>query len=117
MSYDIPDEIKYKEKIVFGLDFKQFGYACGFGLIATLSYSLPLSGDAKIVLPSIFLIVGAGIVFLNLDEKVKDLLAFQFGVRKASPTDKKAQDLIGIQNIEKDLIYLKNGKLRSILQV
>jgi len=34
MSYDIPDEVKYREKIVFGLDLKQLGYLCLFGFAA-----------------------------------------------------------------------------------
>jgi len=37
MSYDIPDEIKYREKIVFWLDLRQLCYLCAFEPFAFLS--------------------------------------------------------------------------------
>ncbi len=117
MSYDIPDEIKYKEKIVFNLDFKQLGYFCIFGLLAFFSMSLPIQGDAKMILPIFLCVLGLGFVFLNLEEKILDTYSFYGGVRKAKSKDPKAQALIGIKAIENDAVYLANGDLRAILQV
>jgi len=117
VSYDIPDEIKYREKIVFGLDLKQLCYFSVFTVLAFLSLNLPLEGEAKFVLPSLFSILGAGFIFLNLEERVLDAWHFYGGVRKASSTDPKAQKLVGVRAIENDQIILMDGSLRAVLQV
>ena len=117
MSYDIPDKIQYKEKIVFGLDLKQLGYFCLFGLLAFFSLNLPLEGQVKFILPAIFSIVGVGFIFLNIEEKLLDAYHYYSGVRKAGSFDSKAQRLMGIKAIENDAITLMDGGLRAILQV
>ena len=86
-------------------------------MTAFFSYSLPLQGDVKLVTPIFFLVVGAGFVFLNLEEKAFDWYHYFRGVRKAEPTDRSGQALIGIENLANDVIYLKKGALRAILQV
>jgi len=117
MSYDIPDEVKYREKIVFGLDLKQLCYFCVFAMLAFLSLNLPLEGEAKFILPSFFCILGAGFIFLNLEEKVIDAYHFYSGVRKASSSDAKAQQLVGVREIENNQITLTDGSLRAVLKV
>ena len=84
MSYDIPDEVKYREKIVFGLDIRQLCYFCLFAMLAFFSYNLPLEGQEKLVSPFFFSIAGAGFILLNLEEKVMDICHFYSGVRKAT---------------------------------
>ncbi|MCX6771136.1 MAG: ATP-binding protein [Candidatus Micrarchaeota archaeon] len=116
-SYDIPDEVKYREKIVFGLDLKQLCYFCVFTVLAFLSLNLPLEGEAKLILPSLFSILGAGFIFLNLEERALDAWHYYSGVRKASPSDPKAQRLVGIKAIENGQITLLDGSLRAILKV
>ena len=117
MSYDIPDEIKYREKIVFGLDFRQLTYAAAFGVLALVSYSLPLSGQAKLALPALFCIAGAAFIFLDLEERAIDGLHFIRGVRKAGSVDLAAQRLVGVRKVEKNAVFLDNGGLRAILKV
>ncbi|MCX6771316.1 MAG: ATP-binding protein [Candidatus Micrarchaeota archaeon] len=117
MSYDIPDEIKYREKIVFGLDLRQLCYFCVFTVLAFLSLNLPLEGEARLVLPSIFCIAGAGFILLNLEERVLDAWHFYSGVRRAPPSDPKAQALVGMRAIENDQIILMDGSLRAVLKV
>jgi len=117
VSYDIPDEVKYREKIVFGLDLRQLLYSCLFGILAYLSYSLPLEGQAKLVLPSTLCIIGVGFAFLNLEEKALDLAHYYLGVQKAGNFEPQAQKLVGIRSIENNQITLMDGSLRAILQV
>ena len=117
MSYDIPDKVRYKEKIVFGLDGKQLIYALLFGFVALLAYGLPITGQAKFMVPSFIALVGAGFVFLNLEEPVRKRLAYHSNIRFGGALDRKVQDFVGIKRIENDVVYLKNGEMRAIIGV
>ncbi|VVC03592.1 AAA-like domain protein [Candidatus Burarchaeum australiense] len=117
MGYDIPDEIKYKEKILLNLDLKQLGYAILFGIGALLLYNLPIKGDFRLILPSLAVCSGLAFAFLNIEDKVLDLIAFYRNVRKATPYDLSAQGFIGVKAVKNDAIYLDNGELRAVLKV
>jgi len=118
MSYDIPDKIQYREKIVFGLDWRQLGIAVLFGFLAVLAYRLlPLSGDAKLVAPAVFVCIGAVFVFFKLENPFFDRKAYYSNLRRGGGLDKHVQAFIGVRKVENDTIYLKNGELRAILGV
>jgi hypothetical protein len=117
MGYDIPDEIKYKEKIVANLDLKQLGYAVLFGMLALIAYKLPLDGAAKLILPSIFGIIGVAFIFLNMEEKALDVVSYYVGLRKARYNDRNAQRFFEVRAIENDAVYLEDGTVLAILEV
>ncbi|VVB69983.1 Uncharacterised protein [uncultured archaeon] len=117
MSYDIPDEIKYKEKLAFNLDFKQLLYAVIFILLAVFSYSLPISGQAKFVFPSLFILLGIGFVYLKFDEYLFVRFKYWFGFKEGSWLNKKVRDLVGIEEIEGHTVFLKDNELRSVIIV
>ena len=117
MSYDIPDEIKYKEKIVFNLDLKQLCYACGFGFLALMSMNLPLPSDFKVVPAIFFAILGACFILLNLEEKLADLLDYHRNVKDADSSNPKAKALVGVSRITGNALVLTSGGLRSVLRV
>ena len=71
----------------------------------------------KLILPSFFVIVGLGFVFLNLEERFWDAFHYYRGVRKAGSTDPAAQKLVGVKAIKKDAIWLSKGGLRTVLQI
>ncbi len=118
MSYDIPDEIKYKEKIIFNLDWKQLGYAVVFGLLSFFSYNLvPLQGEFRFVVPAIIGIAGIGFIFLNIEEKVKDVISYYRNIRRVPFNSKAAQKFFEIKEIRDDVVYLEDGRILAILQV
>ncbi len=117
MAYDIPDEIKYKEKLVFGLTFKQLLYALFFVVLSFLSYALPFEGQSKFVLPLFFLIIGFGFVYLNFDDFFFKRLKYFFSFKAGSYLNNRVRNLVGIEQIDFDTVYLKNGEIRSILIV
>ena len=50
MSYQIPQQLQYKEKIMFGLTFPQILWASLFILIIVVILKLPLNSTAKFVI-------------------------------------------------------------------
>jgi len=117
MGYDIPDKVRYKEKIVFGLDGKQLIYALAFGFVALLAYGLPLEGELKFVLPSFIAIAGLGFIFLGLEDKAIEHYSY-FQARQLKNDMKKFADrVIQIGKIENNYMILRNKELRAVLQI
>ena len=72
MSYQIPQQLEYKEKIIFGLTFKQLGYAFLFGGIALLLFfKLPFGLYINGVISFLFTFVGTLFMFFNFDKFLK----------------------------------------------
>ncbi len=117
MGYDIPDKVKYKEKIFLNLDMKQLGYFIAFALVAWVSYNLPLENEAKLILPTIVLIVGVGFIFLGFERVFLERFAYLKNVRIGGALDKKVRKFVGIKKIENDTIYQDNNELRAVILV
>jgi hypothetical protein len=117
MGYDIPDKVRYKEKIVFGLDGKQLIYALIFGFATILAYGLPISGGLKFVLPSFAIILGLGFVFFRLEEGAMEKLSYLKALRLKKDMKQFANKVIQIGKIENDCVILSNKELRAVLQI
>lgn len=118
MAYDIPDEIKYKEKIVANLDLKQLGYVVLFGILSFLSYSnIPIEGDIRFIIPSMFLLIGIGFTFLNLEQKIIDRISFITQLRYAGSKSKSAQAFFEINEVSDNLVWLDDGSKIGIFKV
>lgn len=118
MAYDIPDEIKYREKIIFNLDWKQLGYAVIFGLLSFFSYSLiPITGELRFVVPAIVGIAGIGFIFLNIEEKIKDVFSYYSNIRKEPFNSKKAQKFFEVKDIRNNIVYLEDRTIIAILEI
>lgn len=117
MGYDIPDKIKYKEKIFLNLDLKQLAYMFGFLVIAAVAYGLPIIQEIRIVLASISVLIGIGFALFNFETKISDRFGFLTGFRLGGLSDKKVREFIEVKRIERNTLFLKNGELRAILQV
>jgi len=116
MAYDIPDEIKYSEKIVANLDMKQLGYAILFGILAILSYNKDLDGNLAFIPPSFFVIFGIGFIFFKADEFLFDVISYYIGLRSAPYNSIVAQKFFGVNEIKDNLVFT-DDKIISIIQV
>ena len=103
MPYEIPQELEYREKIFFGLDFKQSAYAIGFGLLAAVVIKL-VSSPFNWVLASFLVILGLAFMFLNLERKIKDWYAF-LKFRQADFRTAKMKRFVGIEGIKEGVVY------------
>ena len=118
MPYEIPQNLKYKEKIAFNLTFEQLVWLGLFGSIAAIVYfktALPFPLKESIALLSASL--GGGFAFLNFAGHVRTFSDYKGGLVKAGYFDKKMQQLVDVKKVEKDAIFLKDGSIRAVLQV
>ena len=70
--YEIPQQLEYKEKIVFGLTFEQLIYALIFLPIAIIFFRMKIPLPLKVFLIFIPVSLAAGFMFFNLLAKIKD---------------------------------------------
>jgi hypothetical protein len=118
MSYQIPQNLKYKEKIAFNLTFEQMAWLGGFGSTAAITYlklalPFPLKELTAIILASL----GVGFGFFGFAGHLKTFNQYRQGIVKAGYFDKKMGRLVDVKKVEKDTIFLKEGSLRAIMQV
>ncbi|MFH1972795.1 MAG: DUF87 domain-containing protein [archaeon] len=97
MTYEIPQQLEYQEKIIFGLTFKQSMYAVVFGLIDfAIFFKTGFSITLKIILMLFPTLLAVGFMFLKLDNQIVNLYHFlQF--RKAE--GKKVKDFFKTTNL------------------
>lgn len=117
MGYDIPDKIRYREKIVLNLDLKQLGYIVLFLVVGALAYNLPVFQEAKIALASLSILIGVCFALFDLETKLRNRISFLTNIRLGGYLDKKVREFVEVRKIERDTIFMKNGDMRAIILV
>ncbi len=108
--YEIPQQLAYKEKIVFGLTFEQLLYALIFLPIAIIFFKMNIPLQVKVFLILIPVSLAAGFMFFDLKSKIKNWY-WWFKFRDIKD-NKKIEKLFGAKikrdlTIQKDLIIVK----------
>ncbi len=122
MTYEIPQQLEYKEKIIFGLTFQQLVYAIIFLPIAlALLLKTPFELAYRISLALIPSSLAAIFMFTNLHIEIKNMIKW-FACReiplldKNNKLSKKIKNYLQIKTIKDDTLELKDKKI-SILKV
>ncbi len=116
MVYEIPQQLEYKEKIMFGLTFKQLAYALLFApFIAFLFFKTSLPFYLKMFFSINLSGLAVGFIFLDLDKYLKNWTIW-LRSRKIVKPEKRAR-LIPIKEIRGDLIIDKKGRKLAVLKV
>ncbi|MDD5193779.1 MAG: DUF87 domain-containing protein [Candidatus Nanoarchaeia archaeon] len=123
--YEIPQQLEYREKIVFGLDFKQLLWGMAFlpfSLFLFTRLNIVINFQAiydpilyiKLFIVLIPLFLAAGFVYFNLFDKIK-IWIFWYQSKYIN-SQKKIKKIFGIKDISNNLIITKNKKL-AVLKV
>ena len=118
MPYEIPQNLKYQEKIIFGLTFPQLiwiGLFAGSGALIFLKAPLELYFRAAI--SGILVLLGFGFAFMNLAQHILTFRTYRNSLREAGYLDKRANSFVEVKKVENDSIYLKTGGMRAVLQI
>ncbi len=114
MSYEIPQQLEYQEKIIFGLTFKQLLYAIIFlPLALALLFKLPLDLPFRVALALIPSGLAILFMFTNIPKATINWLKWLFN---RELDEEKIRQYLHLKEIKDDVLYLKDRKL-SILKV
>jgi hypothetical protein len=102
--YEIPQQLEYKEKIVFGLTFGQLIYALIFLPIAIIFFRMNIPLPVKVVLISIPVSLAAGFMFFDLFSKIKNWY-WWYKFREINDYE-KLKNIFGAE-VRENLIILK----------
>ena len=118
MPYEIPKNLKYKEKIAFGLTLPQLFWLGLFGAIAAIVFfKTDLEFTIKIIASFAIMGLGAAFAFLNLLGHIKTFRGYKKGIKEAGYFDPKLKGFVEVKKIENKTIYLQSGGLRAVLEV
>jgi len=116
MSYQIPQQLEYSEKIMFGLTFKQLLYGFVFGILALLFFKNIPNDYLKYTLISLSSGIGICFMFLDFENLIKNYRIY-LNSRKLSKGSYRMRKFLGIKDITKNLIILSGNKKVSVLKI
>ncbi|MDP4012021.1 MAG: DUF87 domain-containing protein [Candidatus Nanoarchaeia archaeon] len=115
MSYEIPQQLEYKERIIFNLTFKQLAYAFFFAIAIGLIYKLNLDIYFRSFIAIIPLGLAVSFMFFDLETRLKDwFLWFKF--RGAKFNTKQLVDYLEVSKVDSNLIHINKNKV-AVLKV
>ncbi len=107
MSYQIPQQLEYSEKIIFGLTFQQLLYAIIFLPIAlALLFKTPFPLTYRITLALIPSTTAAIFMFTNLPNEIKNWIKW-LQWKEFDINHKKMKEYLNLEKIEEDVLHLK----------
>jgi len=115
MPYEIPAEIEYKEKIVFGLTFKQLIIVVPFLLLVALIFKTNLNIYAKSIVSAFILGLAGLFMFFELGGKIKTFINWK---KNTILNTRNFNYYVGVKEVKDNYIYLpqKNKKV-AVLKV
>jgi len=118
MSYEIPKNLKYEEKIIFNLSIIQAGWLGLFGSLAAIIFlKAPLNFETKTIIIIVLALLGTGFAFFNLKEYLTTSIHFITRPRELGYLSKDMEKFIEVKKIIDNTIYLSNGSAKAILQI
>jgi len=122
MPYAIPANIQYEEKLIGPLTIKQSIYA-GIGVLLAgyivMSERLPIAipTSLRYVIALIILLITVGFAQFNLDIWLKNYMTYMGQNKKTSWLSPAARQLMNVQTIRADAVYLKNKSVLGVIKV
>jgi len=111
MAYEIPQQMQYKEKIIFNLTFQQLGWVLLFGFPAAI-IAKAFQSELKWAFVAVLVVLAASFMFLDLASHIKYAYHFMFRFKEGFLLDPSMNEFLELQKIEKGIIYVKDKKQR-----
>jgi conjugal transfer ATP-binding protein TraC len=111
--YEIPNQLQYKERIVFNLTFEQLVYAIIFAIPIILLVRSSFSIFVKIILSIVLASIATSFMYFDLLTILKSGYTW-LKLRKID--NNKFENYIGIEKIEDNLVHFKNKSV-AVLKI
>jgi hypothetical protein len=99
--YEIPQQLEYKEKIVFGLTFTQLAYALlFFPIVFSLLFKIDASIEVRIFLAGIPALLAVGFMFFDLTTHIRNWYTW-FKLRELNGPE-RISSILEIKQIKED---------------
>ena len=116
MTYEIPQQLEYKEKIMFDLTFKQLFYLFIFApAIALIFFRTEWHLAVKILICTKLGALAIGFIFLNLDWHLRNWFSWYKSRRIEKPH--KLAKFIPVKEIKNDLIITNDNRKLAVLKI
>jgi len=110
MSYEIPQQLQYEEKIIFGLTFRQLFYAAIFGIpCLILFFKTRIDIYIKAVIGALLMGTASLFMFFNFSAYLRNILNWT-KFREISMMDRKMIQFLGIEKIQNGVVYVSKTK-------
>ena len=110
MSYEIPQQLQYEEKIIFGLTFRQLFYAAIFGIpCIIIFFKSKIDIYIKVIITSLLLGIASLFMFFNFSSYIKNILSWT-KFREMRMMDSKMIQFLGIAKIQNGVVYVNKTK-------
>ena len=110
MSYEIPQQLQYEEKIIFGLTFRQLFYAAIFVIpCLVIFFKTKIDIYIKAIITAILLGTASLFMFFNFSSYLKNIMNWA-KFREMNIMDSKMIQFIGIEKIQDGVIYVSKTK-------
>ncbi|MDD3159989.1 MAG: PrgI family protein [Candidatus ainarchaeum sp.] len=118
MSYEIPKNLKYEEKLIFNLSLQQTIWLAIFIIpSAIIILKSPLPFEINIIIAILLTIIGLGFAFLNLKEYILTIYKYFSQPRQLGYLSKKMANFIEVKEIKENIILLNNNSTKAIIQI
>ncbi|MDO8627710.1 MAG: hypothetical protein Q7K42_04545 [Candidatus Diapherotrites archaeon] len=117
MSYEIPQTLRYSERIAFGLTLNQLVYIGVFTGAAAIVFNSKIFFEAKAIIAAALIILGLGFAFGNLMELMNNSMAFWKTPKKSIFSDEYALNFIGVKKITSNVIVKTDNSLLAVIKV
>ena len=110
MSYEIPQQLQYEEKIIFGLTFRQLFYAAIFVIpCLVIFFKTKIDIYIKAVITAILLGTASLFMFFNFSSYLKNVMNWA-KFREIHIMEPKMVQFIGIEKIQDGVVYVSKTK-------
>ena len=110
MSYEIPQQLQYEEKIIFGLTFRQLFYAALFVIpCLIIFFKTKIDIYIKAIIAAILLGTASLFMFFNFSTYLKNLWNWT-KFREMRMMDSKIIQFLGIAKIQNGVVYVNKTK-------
>ena len=113
MSYEIPQQLQYEEKIIFGLTFRQLFYATLFvSPCLVIFFKTKVDIYIKAAITAILFGIASLFMFFNFSSYLKNILNW-VKFREMHIMEPKMVQFLGIEKIQNGVIYVSKTKKSS----